>query len=280
MVSPLALGIGSQLASTGLQLGGQLLGRGLARRRRGPELPTDFTFTAPGFNLQSGLGGTALTATGSAPQMQFGERFPRALGDIDALRQRVRPAFGELTRGRVEAIQNARRATLGNLGEAFRRRNVAGSTFFADALSRAAEPFARQEAEQRALGTLEELNATSRLIQQEQGMLQDALNREIAVLGLGANVGTQMSQVLSNNVQRMREFAAQEAAGEGEFMGNLFGTGAGLFDRLGQQQMEERQFDRILDLLTRRRAVPQRPPPSFTSGGVLAGGNPLQIGAT
>lgn len=66
------------------------------------KVPTAFSSNSPGFNLSSQLSAdgrsvnTSLSRTGTRPQQEFDERFPRSLQDIDTLRGTLTPGFSKL----------------------------------------------------------------------------------------------------------------------------------------------------------------------------------------
>jgi len=85
-----------------------------------------------------------------AARAQFGT----TLGDLAA---QVVPGFGRLTESRVQAVNNRRDEAVGNLRESLRRRNVLGSSFAADTITRTELAFAQEEESARAQSIIEEL---------------------------------------------------------------------------------------------------------------------------
>lgn len=179
------------------------------------------------FNNSSGEVTTSLSRTGTFPQRAFDERFPRILADIDAARGLFRPGFSQLRQSRLAQVSNARDRAIGNLRENLRRRRVLGSSFAEDAIIRAEREFGQAAAATEAQSFLEELEATQQLIGLESNQLFNALNRELAELGVVANFATSTADLFSRNAQFEAQLAAQEAASRGSFFGNLIGLGAG-----------------------------------------------------
>ena len=172
---------------------------------------------------------TALSKKGSAPQTAFGIRFPRILSDIDKLRGTLTPGFSQVRSSRLAAVDNARDKAIGNLRDNLARRKVRGSSFGFDALSGAEAEFGQARADEEAKVFFEELQANQQLIAQEHGILGEALNRELAELGMTAQFSTTMADIISRGAQFSQQLAAQEAAGKMELLGTALGAGLGSF---------------------------------------------------
>lgn len=87
-------------------------------------------------------------------------------GDLRGLQDQVVPGFGALTQARVNSIRNQMAESVGNLRESLGRRGVLGSSFASDAQSRTEMAFGQAEGEARAQSKIEEINATSAILQQ------------------------------------------------------------------------------------------------------------------
>lgn len=187
--------------------------------RRDFPLPTGSIAQSPGFNISSGLtdGGnfqTILRRRGTPVQQAFDVRFPRALQDLDRLRESVRPGFSDLRAARLNQISNARSRAIGNIREGLGRRRVLGSSFGQDVQIRAEREFGELESQVAAETFLQELDATSNLINQETGLVFNAINRELSEIGLATQFNTATSQIFSNNQQFLQQMAAQLFANE------------------------------------------------------------------
>lgn len=185
---------------------------------------------SPGFNIRSndigeGIFRTRLERAGTFPQRAFDERFPNILSGIDTLRGTLTPGFSQLRDARLQQVENARSRGIGNLRDSLSRRRVLGSSFGGDAQIRAEAEFAQAASQQEAQSFLEELEANTQLINLESEQLFNALNRELAEIGLATNFATQTSDLVSRNAQFERSLAAEEAAGRGQLQGNLLGLG-------------------------------------------------------
>lgn len=183
--------------------------------RRSP-LPQGFIASTPGFNVSSGLtdGGnfqTTLTRLGTPIQQAFDQRFPRILSDFDSLREAVRPGFSALRDARLAENDNTRSRAIGNLRENLGRRRVLGSSFGQDAQVRAELAVGQERDRIQAETFLQEIDATSNLIQQESTQLFNAINRELAELGIATQFNTSTGQIFSNNQQFLQQQAAQLA---------------------------------------------------------------------
>lgn len=176
---------------------------------------------------------------------------------LEGLLGQTRAGFGNLTQARVEAIDRNRSRTLGNLREAFGKRNVLGASFAQGEIRRADQEFAQLESEARAESAVQELELSRAIINDisnldaqtfsllSEGMQQQLLtiNQEAQVLGQRASreleelrvaggILTGHQQAASNIAIAEAQLAAQEAQASGEFFGSLVGLGisaAGLF---------------------------------------------------
>lgn len=193
---------------------------------------TSSSVRTPALGISSSLGddgsvSSRLRRLGSPEQAAFDQRFPRILSDIDTLRGTIRPGFSDLREARLRQVANARSRGMGDLRENLRRRRVAGSSFANDTLTRAEAEFGQQAADQEALSFLEELNANQQLLAAESTQLFSALERELAEAGLAANFASNAANLFSQNQMFAANLAAQEAAAEGEFFGDLLGLAIG-----------------------------------------------------
>ena len=197
---------------------------------------TSSSARTPAFSLSSSTGdgsvSTSLRRLGTPEQQAFSARFPRILSDVDTLRGTIRPGFSDLRKARLAQVANARTAGLGNLRENLARRRVAGSSFANDASIRAEREFGELAAEQEAQSFLEELSANQQLLGFESEQLFNALERELAELGVTANFASSSADLFSRDQMFAANLAAQEAASRGEFFGDILGlalgTGVGL----------------------------------------------------
>lgn len=207
--------------------------------------------------------GQGLVSRARGELRKGGARTERELLEIQ---NRLRPGFGALTEARVRAIQDARGKAIGNLRENLGRRRVLGSSFAEAAQAQAEREFGQAEAEARATSTLQELDATSQLIQtraaersrniEEQAALitqQQQLLGASAEAGIGIqearindilrrfNIESDIGKIAANMTQNLQnafagiantqqQLAAQAAAGRGQFIG---GITAPIADKVG-----------------------------------------------
>lgn len=213
----------------------------------GDASPTDKLnkFKPTGINgggLSSSMDGDNLTITPSAQRLGLVNSLSLGFGsEADALSglrgsvapgaSRIRSAFENLGSTRLQQIEDARKAAIGNLRENMARRRVQGSSFGQDALTRAEIEFARAKEEasaetatQTAQTYLQELEATNQLIQQEfaarRGQFETGLNE----LNLQADIATKLAsgatQQLGANARLEAELSAKEQAAKGKFFGD------------------------------------------------------------
>lgn len=150
-----------------------------------------------------------------AALQDFGRKLTNEASAFGRLREQVAPGFGRLTDSRVQAVQDARRKAIGNLRDNLSRRRVLGSSFGADALSRAEAEFGKAEGDVRAQSFLEELDATTSLLDRQTQAHRAIADRVFQELDfeseLGANLAAQTNDVITRNNSVMAQLLAARA---------------------------------------------------------------------
>lgn len=192
--------------------------------------PRSLNFNAGGLIGRQTASGFNVTPTAARQNLVLGQRraFGAAANQVGGLLGRVRPGFGNLTEARVNAIQDARRRTIGDLRENLARRRVLGSSFAQDAETRAMAEFARLEEQARAQSFLEELDLTSRLLDRQTELNVANFQAGLAELNLEAETGANMAaggaQVLSGLAQAQGNILADAARSRGELLAGSLDT--------------------------------------------------------
>lgn len=181
--------------------------------------------------------------------------FDSAISTSQGLIDRVRPGFGDLTTATKEVFSSARdrlrnrlRSSQGDLRENLNKRRVSGASFAEDLLTRQKREFegaeaelTAQENEALARSTLEELDATTRLIDRDLGLKTAAVNASLdnftkAISAEAEAIGLEKDEMdkllaiatdlvgnatasFSQLAGQQRELAAENARGFGKFLG-------------------------------------------------------------
>ena len=205
----------------------------------------------------------ALSGRGSSSKFDFGPKFQpqrtEAVGNIrdaflgkgEALKgllSKVSPGFGKLTESRVAGIRDRSRAAIGNLSSNLRLRKISGSSFGQDALARGRAESAREEDRVRAESFLQELDATTKLIDQQFNANAAAFQAVLQDLQFGEGLALQATAAMSQLAQLEAQLAADSLSGIGSFFGEsifepLTGGEGGLFETIGKdlaKQFSER----------------------------------------
>lgn len=191
------------------------------------------SFTPPGINaggLKATFGEGGVTVNSSAERQGLVSGLAGQSGafanTIAQLRDMVTPGIGGLTKSRLEQIENARLAATGNLRDNLARRRVLGSSFGQDALARAELEFGKEKERVAAESFLQELEATTQLVQQEFTARRDEFQTQLTELNLEATLASTLStkatDALARNAQVESLLNAQEAEGLGKFFGQTF----------------------------------------------------------
>jgi len=156
---------------------------------------TPVGFSTPGLTGLIGPGGdVSLSRTPELSGIMQGllGTGTEAADDLSGLIAGLKPGFGKVTESRVAAIQNARQKAIGNLGDDFARRGIAGSSFAKDKVIGAEREFAQAEAEARAQSFLEEVDVTGKLIDQRFQVRSDTMKTALTQLQSESNIGVDL----------------------------------------------------------------------------------------
>lgn len=133
---------------------------------------------------------------------------------VGGLLSQVQPGYGALTNAAVQSIQNARMAGMSDLQSELERRNMLGSSFGMDTMARAESLYGQQENQMRAQAFLQELAASSQLIDQQTQYAAQQYGTQLNELNLEANVafklGSQMQGAIQGAANQMYDMAYQE----------------------------------------------------------------------
>lgn len=195
-------------------------------------VPRTLDVTTPGHtlttkNIAPGAFRTELGRSGSAAQSADASRFPRILGDLDALRATLAPGFSDLRDASRTAIDRSRNTAIGNLRQTLSQRRVLGSSFGEQALVSAEREFAEAQAATSAQSFLAELQANQQILQQETAQINTALNRELAELGIASGQNLALAELNTQVSTFNAEMKAKESAAGASGLGNLLGLGLG-----------------------------------------------------
>jgi uncharacterized protein YjbJ (UPF0337 family) len=169
-------------------------------------------------------------------------RINRSLGDLDRLRGDLQPGFGKVTQARRDAVENARQKAVGDLRDTLARRRVEGSSFGNASLAQAEAEFAAKRAEGDAMSYLQELEATSGLINQERQQLEAGASDAFKRAGLAVESIRGISDIFARDAQLRMQLAENDLASRRSLYG---------------QDLSSRRNAGIADLTNRRNLAAQ-----------------------
>lgn len=199
ILNPQGLGVTGRATLQSFLLGGASEPNTLSSLRRGQT------------NLFSNLGATrsGLSALGT---------------DIDALRESVKPGFGELTESRLKAVRNAGAESIGNLRASLARRGIAGSSFAEDSLTRTRIAIADQEQQAISESKIAEMAFTSELIKQKMDLFAQQLGLDqLGVTFSQQDISNAITQVNLVSNELLREL--NELGVTGNILNQVGSTG-------------------------------------------------------
>lgn len=189
-----------------------------------------------------------------------------AFGD---LLSQITPGFGRLTNARREELRRAQEKSVGNLRDQLARRRVAGASFANDQIGSLESEFAALTDKAISESMVEELKLTGDVIGARTQARNQTISQALSQIQFEGNIGASLTQsVLANmnnlqlaqvelaqtaagieaEIQKARagvvtnlgttqtgqasnfaNIASQEAAGPGQLIGSVLGTGVGAF---------------------------------------------------
>lgn len=131
----------------------------------------------------------------------------------------VDPTYGNLVNGRVAAIHNAALKATSDLSGNLASRRVLGSSFGQNAVAQVALQAGQDEADQRAQGTLESIDATMKILGQRltnnNALVQQELSQAQFDTSAGINLINGTQQTFSDNSAVLAQLAQANASGLG-----------------------------------------------------------------
>lgn len=155
----------------------------------------------------------------------------RAAGDetysgLTGLLDQVHPGFGAVTDARTRAIDEARQKTTGDLRDNLSRRRLAGSSFAADSMTRTEAEFANKMADARAQSFLEEMDATSKLLDQRFKVRQDVVTQELAQTNFETDIGAKLISQTRQEMAATRDLMGKIMLAKAEAVGGAMSQNA------------------------------------------------------
>lgn len=176
--------------------------------------------------LQSAMGG--LQSALSQRALEFANLRKGLRRDAGAL-------IGGLKKTGIQGIREKRRRAIGDLRENLASRRIAGSSFAADAASRAEAEFAKEEAQFGAEADIKQFEMEQQVLAQEMELLgqeteaniqgfQASLTQLNLESGLAAQISTAMSGIAAENARAIGEIMAEYAAARANIVGSIAGA--------------------------------------------------------
>lgn len=167
------------------------------------------------------------TAAMQAATTGLSSTFQQAGQAFGNLASQWAPGASNLRNSLMAALQNQRTSSLGNLRDQLARRRVLGSSFAADAMSRADQQFTQDIQRVQDQTFLQELQATAELTQQQFNQYQQSFSTAIAQMNFQTSVAAQLqgqaSQVMSQAAITNAQLQAQAQQGAGKALGTAAG---------------------------------------------------------
>lgn len=185
----------------------------------------------------------ALDGSGTFAATTLAPRLNRSLSDIDALRAGLQPGFGKVTEARRAAVETARQKAVGDLRDTLGRRRVEGSSFANASLAQADAEFAKAAADADAKSYLEELAATSDLIDRENKYLYQEAARGLEELGLAARFQREFADIFARDAQARLNAAETDLSTRRSLYGQEIASrrNAGVQDLMNRRELALRE---------------------------------------
>lgn len=176
---------------------------------------------------RSNRGGVSITSSAERQGLigTIAKTFPEQAALLQKLRMSVAPGMSGLRTSRLQEIENARRSAVGDLRDTLSRRRVLGSSFAADALTRANLSFAEQADKVAAESFMQELDLTQQLTQQEFEARRGEFTTQIDEMNLQADLAQKLAgaatEQMGANARLKADLDAKEATASGTFFGQI-----------------------------------------------------------
>lgn len=167
--------------------------------------------------------------------------YGNSANNVGGLLADVKPGYGRLTDAVVQSLGSARQRGLSDLQGELNRRRLLGSSFGMDTLARAEREYGQAENQARAQAFIAELDASSKLIDQQTTYAANEyitkLNELNMEAGIAFNLSSMMQQSLNSAAAGMMGMAYEEQqarnaawiGASANFVGGSFATaGAGV----------------------------------------------------
>lgn len=220
----------SAVAPAAISTGLNFLGSKLFGGKEKPFVPPPPTGINAG-GLSSSMSGGNLNVTASPERLglvgNVADSFGRLGDELGILRGAVAPGISTLRASRLAEIEDARNRSIGDLRENLQRRRIFGSSFGNDAIARAESEFAGQRERVAAESTLQELEATNNLVNQQfnaqRGQFQTFLDEMNLQANIAAGLAGKATDTMAANARLQAQLNMLEAQGAGKFFGQTFG---------------------------------------------------------
>lgn len=180
--------------------------------------------------LSTSLDGGNINVTPSAERLAAVGNIASAYGaqanELRALRNLVSPGVSALRDARLSALDSAREKAIGDLRTNLQSRRVLGSSFGQDTLARADAEFASRRSDAEAAAFLQEIDASSSLLDRETAAHRTAFQTGLDELNLEANLAAQLSgkatDAMASSSRTLAALQAQDDLYRGKFFGQMF----------------------------------------------------------
>ena len=185
-----------------------------------PSINTSFPGLTAG-GLRATASGNGVNVTSDPGRRSLVNRTSRSFLDqskeLAALRETVAPGVSDLRASRLQAVEDARNRSIGNLRENLQRRRVLGSSFGADAIGRQEAEFAREAERVEAESFLQELDLTTQLLAQETQARTNSFQTRLNELNLQTDLAADIQSKIAGDLNSNARFQAQLAIQAGQF---------------------------------------------------------------
>lgn len=187
-------------------------------------------FTNPtGFSV-SGSGTASESPTLSSNVGNLQSTFQGAAGAFGTLAKSVAPGFSQFRKAGLAAITNTFRSANSNLRDTLAQRRVLGSSFANSQLSQQAADEAQAKSQFEAQATLQEIDASNQLIQEQYNAQAQsfsvAINQSNIESQLAADLTAKNNQIGASIAEANAQLSTDTITGNASLVGTLLGAGS------------------------------------------------------
>ena len=184
----------------------------------------------PAYGIDTGVGpNQALQTTfwrdmSDPANIEFARRFPENLSTLDILQAQSAPNASLFRTAALGRLTSQESQSIGNLRQQLAQRGLSGASFSNNVIGNIQAEFGQQRAQTEFQAAQQEFNMTSQIVAAKNDMVNQALQRNLAELGIASGQNINFQQISSANQIANAQIASAQAIAASQSQGSLIGS--------------------------------------------------------